>query len=160
MIRPIEASDTSAVCEIYNHYVLHSVITFEEEPVSTAEMQERIRGITATLPWLVYVEEKQIVAYAYASAWKARAAYRHSAECTIYLRNGYSGRGIGSALYARLLTEISQRGIHALIGGIALPNEASVALHEKMGFEKVAHFREVGYKMGRWIDVAYWEKIL
>jgi len=96
----------------------------------------------------------------YASKWHGRSAYRFSTEITVYLAPAHVGRGIGSQLYARLFPILRDRGIHAVIGGIALPNEASVALHEKFGLEKVAHFKEVGYKFDRWIDVGSWQGIL
>jgi phosphinothricin acetyltransferase len=86
-----------------------------------------------------------------------RAAYRYSAETSVYVAQGQGGRGIGSALYKALLEELRTRGIHMAIGGIAQPNPASVALHESLGFEKVAHFKQVGRKFDRWIDVGYWE---
>jgi L-amino acid N-acyltransferase YncA len=100
------------------------------------------------------------VGYASASPWKSRSGYRFSAEITVYVEPGQEGRGIGSALYGALFPMLQARGVHAVIGGIALPNDASVALHEKFGMRKVAHFQETGYKHGRWIDVGYWERIL
>jgi len=157
MIRPAARSDAAAIAAIYNHYVLHSVITFEEEPITRSEMSRRIKEVTAELPWLVAVEDGQVLGYSYASKWKSRCAYRYSAEATVYLAPGATRRGLGTQLYTSLLAELKLRSYHAVIGGIALPNAASQALHEKMGFEKVAHFREVGWKFGQWIDVGYWE---
>jgi phosphinothricin acetyltransferase len=110
-----------------------------------------------SLPWLVACSGSVVVGYAYASRWKARSAYRHSVETTIYLENGRQGGGIGTKLYSELLSVLRSRGIHAAIGGAALPNEASAAIHAKLGFEHVATFRQVGYKHDRWIDVAYWQ---
>jgi phosphinothricin acetyltransferase len=160
-VRFARSEHADAVAKIYNHYVRESTITFEEEAVSVTEMVDRIQRVQSTnLPWLIAEENGEIVGFAYASPWKARAAYRHSVEITVYLAPECGGRGIGSALYAELISLLETRGIHAVIGGIALPNDASVALHEKFGMEKVAHFREVGYKFGRWIDVAYWELVL
>jgi len=101
-----------------------------------------------------------ILGYAYATSWKVRAAYRHAAESSIYLAQEATGRGLGSRLYTALIAELGQRGLHCVIGGAALPNPVSVALHEKLGFTKVGEFREVGFKFGRWIDVAYWELLL
>ena len=102
----------------------------------------------------------EVVGYAYATKWNRRSAYRFSAEVTVYLDHGRRGRGIGSKLYQQLLPTLQLSGIHVAIGGIALPNNASVALHEKLGFQKVAQFREVGFKFNKWIDVGYWEKVL
>jgi phosphinothricin acetyltransferase len=93
-------------------------------------------------------------------AWKGRCAYRFSREVTVYVRHGDAGRGLGSALYASMIPQLQQLGLHALLGGIALPNEASVALHEKFGFTKTAHLREVGWKFNHWIDVGYWQRLL
>jgi L-amino acid N-acyltransferase YncA len=160
MIRPVKLSDAPAICDIYNYYVLHTHANFEEEAVDVEEMKQRITTNTLKFPWLVFEQEDKVVAYAYASEWKSRCSYRYSVESTVYLQNGLSGNGIGSRLYETLLSELGKMEVHAVIGGIAQPNEASVALHEKFGFEKVAHFKQVGYKFDRWIDVAYWEKLL
>lgn len=160
MIRSCTSTDAEAVCRIYNHYVRETVVTFEEVPVTATEMTQRIADITARLPWLVWESEGNILGYAYATPWKVRAAYRHSVESSIYLAPGATGRGIGSELYRALITATRERGMHCMIGGAALPNPASVSLHEKLGFAKVAEFREVGFKFGRWIDVAYWELML
>jgi len=162
-IRAATPADAAAVAAIYNHYVAETIVTFEEEPVPAAEMARRIEEIqAASFPWLVAAEEGApgILGYAYAAPWKRRSAYRHSAEITVYLAPGRTGRGLGSKLYGALLPMLRPLGIHALIGGIALPNPASIALHEKFGLRKVAHFQAVGFKLGRWIDVGYWQRIL
>ena len=160
MLRQCTPSDAAQICEIYNHYVRETVITFEEVPVSEAEMAKRIGDITPRLPWLVWETDGAIVGYAYAGPWKARAAYRNSVESSIYLAPQATGRGLGSRLYTALIADLRQRGLHCVIGGAALPNPASVSLHEKLGFEKVAEFRQVGFKFGRWVDVAYWQLML
>jgi L-amino acid N-acyltransferase YncA len=160
MIRSAHISDAAAICAIYNYYVRNTTVTFEEEAVQPEEMAARITEVTEKFPWLVYEAEGKVVGYAYASAWKSRCAYKYSVEVTVYLENGYQGKGAGSALYAQLLGLLAKQKIHAAIGGVALPNEGSVALHQKFGFEKVAQFKEVGYKFEKWIDVTYWEKIL
>jgi L-amino acid N-acyltransferase YncA len=152
--------DAARICDIYNHYVRETVITFEESPVLEAEMARRISEITARLPWLVWETDAGVQGYAYATPWKSRAAYRHAVESSIYLAPGATGRGLGTRLYADLIADLRARGLHCVIGGAALPNPASVSLHEKLGFEKVAEFRQVGFKFGRWIDVAYWELLL
>jgi L-amino acid N-acyltransferase YncA len=160
-IRPVELSDAVAITAIYNSYITETVITFEEAPIDSEEMARRIEDVRSTsLPWLVAEENGRVVGYAYAAPWKVRAAYRFSVEITIYLAPDNVGRGIGSLLYSRLISSLQTLGAHAVIGGIALPNEASVALHERFGFQKVAHFQQVGFKFNRWIDVAYWERIL
>jgi L-amino acid N-acyltransferase YncA len=161
MIRAATTADCEAVAAIYNHYVMKTIVTFEEEPVAPGEIAERLQEVTsASLPWLVAEQGGHVVGYAYASKWKGRCAYRFSAEITVYLAPSCSGRGLGSTLYDRLFPILRALGIHAVMGGIALPNEASVALHEKFGLEKVAHFREVGFKFDRWIDVGYWQRTL
>jgi phosphinothricin acetyltransferase len=160
MIRPATGADAAQICEIYNHYIVHTAVTFEEEPVGVNEMALRISETVPHLPWLVWEGGGRVLGYCYANKWKGRCAYRYSVEATVYLRPDVSGRGLGTKLYSALLDELRQRKLHAVIGGIALPNEASVRLHEKLGFAKVAEFREVGNKFGRWIDVGYWQLIL
>lgn len=160
-IREATPSDAAAIAEIYNHYVDETVVTFEEEPVPAAEIARRIEEVrSASLPWLVAEEGQGVAGYAYATRWRTRSGYRFSAEVTVYLAPGHAGRGIGSKLYEQLFPLLQARGVHAVMGGIALPNEASVALHEKLGMRKVAHFEQVGFKFGRWIDVGYWQLIL
>ncbi|SHG06888.1 phosphinothricin acetyltransferase [Microbulbifer donghaiensis] len=161
MIRFARAEDAGQIADIYNHYIRHTVITFETEPVSAAEMAGRIGDVAGVgLPWLVAEEEQRIAGYAYATLWRSRAAYRNSVEATVYLDKEAHGRGLGSSLYRALFDQLQQRDIHTVICGIALPNSASVALHEKFGMEKVAHFKEVGHKFDRWIDVGYWQCLL
>ena len=160
-VRAVTPADAEAVAAIYNHYVLQTVVTFEEEPITAAEISRRIDEVRAgSLPWFVAERAGAIAGYAYASRWRARSAYRFSSEVTVYLAPEQGRRGIGSALYAELLSALRGSGLHAAIGGIALPNDASVALHEKFGFKKVAHFEQTGFKFNRWIDVGYWQLIL
>lgn len=158
-IREATVSDLAVIADIYNHYITDTVVTFEEEPVSAAEIARRIEEVrSASLPWLVAEVGSQVVGYAYARPWHARSAYRFSAEITVYLAPSHTGRGIGSKLYGELFPVLQARRIHAVMGGIALPNEASVALHEKFGLRRVAQFEEVGFKFDRWIDVGYWQR--
>jgi len=160
-IREATASDAAPIAAIYDHYILKTVVTFEEEPVSDAEIARRIEEVrAASLPWLVAEAEGHVLGYAYARPWHARSAYRFSVESTIYLAHDAVGRGVGTELYGALLARLPTRGIHAVLGGIALPNAASVALHEKLGFRKVAELAEVGFKFERWIDVGYWQRLL
>ena len=160
MIRSATCADAPTIAEIYNYYVLNSVITFEEERISIAAMQERIAATQHSYPWLVYEDNGSIVGYAYASQWKSRCSYRNSVESTVYLHKDCTGNKIGSRLYGELVDQLEIAGFHTVIGGIALPNEGSVALHEKLGFKKIAHFKEVGWKFQRWVDVGYWQLIL
>lgn len=160
-VRPVEASDAGAIAAIYNPYVAGTVISFEETPVAEAEMAGRIAAVLAVpLPWLVAEVDGRVAGYAYATVWKARPAYRFSAEITVYLGPEFAGLGIGSMLYERLLPELQARGVHTVLACIALPNAASVALHEKFGLRQAAHYAEVGFKLGRWVDVGYWQRVL
>jgi phosphinothricin acetyltransferase len=159
-IRYATPADANAVCGIYNPYVTDTIISFEEAPVGESEMAARIGDLTRTHPWYVYETAGDIVGYAYAGPWRSRAAYRDAVETTVYVESGRVGSGIGSKLYDALIPELRRRSFHCAMGGIALPNAASVALHEKKGFVKVAHFREVGWKFQRRIDVGYWELVL
>jgi L-amino acid N-acyltransferase YncA len=160
-IRAATLADAAPVAEIYNHYITKTVVTFEEEAVLPSEIAQRINVVwSASLPWLVAEVGGQVAGYAYASKWHGRCAYKFSTEITVYLAPAQVGRGLGSKLYGRLFPILRERGMHAVIGGIALPNEASVALHERFGLEKVALFKEVGFKFDRWIDVGYWQRTL
>jgi L-amino acid N-acyltransferase YncA len=161
MIRSAVLRDAEVIARIYNHYILNTIVTFEEQAVSTLEMGERIKAVeAASFPWLVSERADQVVGYAYAGKWQGRSAYRYSAECTVYLDPAVKGQGLGTELYEALFTLLRGKQTHTVIGGIALPNEASVALHEKFGLRKVAHFKEVGYKFNRWVDVGYWQVVL
>lgn len=160
MIREVKPADATEIVEIYNYYILNTTVTFEEEAVTAADMGGRISEITAKYPWLVYEVDGKIVGYAYASSWKSRCAYKFSVETTVYLQKGLFGKGMGSQLYTELLSRLKELKLHGIIGGVALPNDGCIALHQKFGFEKVAQFKEVGFKFDKWIDVTYWEKIL
>lgn len=159
-VRNCRTGDASAIAAIYNEYIRDTVITFEETPVADDEMARRIAEVGAQYPWLVYEHDGAVVGWAYASVWKTRSAYRNTVETTIYIAASHCGHGIGRALYEPLLAELEARRLHAAVGCIALPNPASIALHEKLGFEKVAHFAEVGRKFDRWVDVGYWQRLL
>jgi L-amino acid N-acyltransferase YncA len=160
MIRPAAADDCAAISDIYNYYVLNTVVTFEEQPVSAQEMQLRIEEVQQNYPWLVWQEEGKVIGYAYAGRWKPRSAYRYTVESSIYLDPACFGKGIGKKLYSQLIAELRLMKIHGVIGGIALPNERSIRLHEGLGFKNIGCFREVGWKHGRWVDVGYWELFL
>ena len=160
MIRNVQLKDAKEIAGIYNYYIRNTVVTFEETVVGTEEMKEQILSVTVKLPWIVYEKDGQVLGYAYASEWKTRCAYKHSTESTVYLKHGMAKKGIGSLLYKELIRKLTPMGFHAIIGGISLPNNASIALHEKFGFEKVGQFKEVGYKFNKWVDVGYWELLI
>jgi L-amino acid N-acyltransferase YncA len=161
VIRPAVSADAESICRIYAPYVLNTTISFEECVVEPDAMRSRIAEVaTQTLPWLVLESAGSVRGYAYATPWRVRTAYRHSVETSVYLDQDGCGKGHGTLLYCALLNALRDRGKHLAIGGIALPNAPSIALHEKLGFVKVAHFSEVGYKLGKWCDVGYWQLML
>ena len=160
MIRPAVPADAAALAAIYNPFVAHTTITFEEEQVRPPEMARRIEEVLLVLPWLVEEVDGQIQGYAYASPWKARSAYRFTVESTVYVSPDAARRGVGERLYRALLEDLRRRGVHTVIGLIALPNDPSIALHEKLGFVKAAHHKEVGRKFDRWVDVGNWQLML
>lgn len=158
LIRNADLADAATLCAIYNPYVLETCISFEEHAVTVQAMEDRIKKVhDEHLPWLVFEQDGIILGYAYATPWRVRHAYRFSVEMSVYVLRGQGKLGIGQRLYQRLLVMLAAADIHTVIAGIALPNPASIALHEKIGMQQVAHFREVGYKFGQWIDVGYWE---
>lgn len=160
MIRSATSEDAAGIAAIYNHYVMNTIATFEEEPVPESEMQARIDRGLPHYPWLVAEADGALAGYAYASSWIARAGYRSSVQTSVYVDKDLRKAGYGSALYRLLLDRLRSRGLHCALGVIALPNPDSVALHEKFGFRKVGELREVGRKLDRWIDVGYWQLLL
>jgi phosphinothricin acetyltransferase len=156
MIRPVTIKDAPAICGIYNYYIKNTVITFEEAPVSVGEMEDRIRDITAQFNWFIWEEAGELIGYTYIHKWKDRSAYRFAAEDSVYLKQGYEGKGIGKKLLAALLETLEKTNIHTVVAGITIPNERSITLHEQFGFKKIAQFPEIGYKFDRWLDVGYW----
>ena len=160
-IRAATPADAEVLARIYNHYITDTVVTFEETPITATEMGTRLAETRSLgLPFLVAQTDAGVQGFAYASRWKGRCAYRHSVEVTVYIEHEATGRGLGTQLHAALFGELARGDCHVAIGGITLPNAASVALHEKVGMRKVAHFSEVGYKFGRWLDVGYWQLVL
>lgn len=160
-IRPALIDDAVDIAYIYNYYVATSHATFEVEPVDLAEMQSRIAAcIDRGYPFLVCDAGDEITGYAYGHEYRERSAYRQTVEVSVYVRPGHDGKNIGTSLYEALFAEIKKTDLHAVVAGISLPNDASIHLHEKFGMEKVAHFREVGRKFDRWIDVGYWQLVI
>jgi L-amino acid N-acyltransferase YncA len=159
-LRDASTADADAIAAIYNHYVATTTISMETDPVAAGDMAGRVKEVQdAGLPWLVLVEDGRLCGYAYASKWRARPGYRHAVESSVYVDPAMRGRGYGLALYRALLARLDGR-FHSVIGGIALPNAASIALHERLGFRQVASFHEVGHKFGGWVDVGYWQLTL
>lgn len=158
LIRAAGPADAAAIAAIYNPYVTDSIITFEESVVSAAEMSQRIsERLAAGHPWLVAETDAGVVGYAYAGPWRSRVAYRFVLESAVYVAEPAMGHGIGRTLYLALFDALRAAGIRAVMGVISLPNPASVAFHERLGFVKAGHFPRVGYKFDRWIDVGYWQ---
>ena len=157
-LRDAGVADAAAVAAIYNHYVETSTISMETDAVGPDEMAARIADVQgAGLPWLVLLDGGRVCGYAYASKWRARPGYRHAVESSVYVDRELRGRGHGAVLYRALLDRLGDGRFHSVIGGIALPNAASIALHERFGFRQVACFHEVGHKFGAWVDVGYWQ---
>jgi L-amino acid N-acyltransferase YncA len=160
-IRAATSADAAAIVRIYNYYIQNTVATFEEETIAPGGMAARIdEVVNQALPWLVLEDDNRVLGYAYANEWRNRTAYRFSAEVTVYLAQGESGHGYGTRLYAQLLSRLKEHGMHTAVGVIALPNPASIALHERFGMFKVAHLKEMGWKFGQWLDVGYWQGLL
>ena len=160
MIRSATAADAQAICSIYNHFILQSTVTFEETAITPDDMTARMAAGSGRLPFLLAELDGAVAGYAYAAPWKTRSAYRHTVESSVYVAPGFAGMGLGSRLYQALLQDLRERDVHAVLAGIALPNSASVGLHEAFGFAKVGQMREVGRKFGQWLDVGYWQLVL
>lgn len=154
-VRPAREEDLPAIDEIYRFYVDHSPATFHEQAPPLSDWQDKFAA--RAHPWLVSEEDGEVTGYAYGTSHRPKEAYRLTVETTIYLRDGQAGRGTGRALYGRLLDECRAGGYHLAVAGITLPNEASVGLHEALGFTKVGAFTEIGRKFGDWHDVGWWQ---
>ncbi len=159
-IRDASVADASAIASIYNWYIENTTVTFELEPLSDSVMAERIKQAEPNNPWIVLEQEKSVIGFADVTPWKSRAAYRLAKETSVYVRHDSIGRGVGAKLMRTLIDKTLLEPIHVLIAGITLPNVASVALHEKLGFCYVGKFTEVGYKFDQHIDVGYWQLIM
>ena len=159
-IRTASEADAEAIVAIYNPYVLHSIITFETASVEVPEMRERIRGTLAKYDWMVAEVDSGIVAYAYYNSFRPRAAYNSTVESTVYVDEQCAGVGIGKKLYAALIQSAAGKGFREMIGVIALPNPASLALHRSLGFQEVGILHGVGHKFSQYVDVALWQKSL
>ena len=160
MIRDATADDAAACAAIYAPYVTDTAITFEYEPPSADEMARRIVAAQRDHAWVVYEVDGRVSGYAYAGAYKERAAYRWTCEVSVYTQNGRRRTGTGRALYDALFQRLRARGHRVAIAGITLPNEASEGLHRAMGFELVGVHHRIGWKLERWHDVARMEKQL
>lgn len=172
-IRPVTAADFDAIAALTNIFIRDTVIHFGEEPVTAEELRTAWQSTRDLYPFLVAEDDGDqgpapsieawpaaFLGYAKAGAWRTRSAYRFSAEVGIYMVPAAQGRGLGTALYSSLIDACRKAGFHALIGGITMPNEASVRLHERLGFAPIGVFPEVGFKFDRWHDVGFWQRKL
>ena len=159
-IRNVQVEDAANLVAIYAPYVEKTAITFETQVPTVEDFENRIKKTMKKFPYLVAIEEGQIVGYAYASTYYARAAYDWTVELSVYVQKEARGKGVGTLLYTALEEELTARGFKNFLACIALPNPASIALHEKRGYEQVAHFKKVGYKFGTWHDIVWLQKSL
>jgi phosphinothricin acetyltransferase len=159
--RRATAGDAAAIASIYAPYVRASVVSFETEAPDETEICSRIEGLGDHYPWLVACDgEGAVLGYAYACPFRTRPAYRFSVETTVYVADGAHRRGIGSLLYRALLPVLEAQGFTQAIGAITIPNEASVRLHESLGFVRVGTYEKVGFKLGEWRSVGLWQRPL
>lgn len=160
-LRTATPADAPRLAELYNHYILHSTATFEVLPVTDEEMARRIVDISASFPYFVGLLQGRIVGYCYAHAWNTRAACRgRSLETTVYVDHEAGHSGVGSALMCHLISRCRQDGYRALIANITDRNYASMAMHEKLGFRMVGHYREVAEKMGLVLGIIAYELMI
>ncbi len=157
LIRLATAADAAAIRDIYAPYVTDACTSFEYEVPTVDVMLGRIVGVNRKHAWLVAEQDGRIIGYAYGAPHRARTAYQWSVEVSVYLDRSAQRKGIGRALYEALFERLRAQGYYNAYAGIALPNEASVRLHEAMGFQSIGVFRAVGYKFGRWHDVGWWQ---
>jgi L-amino acid N-acyltransferase YncA len=160
VVRPAGAADAPACARIYEPYVLETAITFELEPPPAQEMAARIAAASRSHAWLVLEDGGRVAGYAYGTTYKQRPAYRWACEVSVYVERGRRRTGAGRALYEELFAILRRRGYLTAIAGFTVPNEASEALHRAMGFEEVGTYRRIGYKLGRWHDVAWLQRAL
>ena len=156
MIREARASDAKSIALIYNQYILNSTITFEEKKIGFKTIVDRISA-NKKHKWWVFEKDNILMGYAYSTKWKSRSAYRYTVESSVYVAQKHKQKGIGKALYLKLIKSLKRNGFKRILAGISLPNDESIIFHEKLGFEKVGQLEAVGFKFNRWIDVGYWE---
>jgi L-amino acid N-acyltransferase YncA/protein-tyrosine-phosphatase len=161
-IRAVTPNDAKSICDIYNHYVENTAVTFETSPVTEAEMRRRIASFLedGSLYFVAEMDDK-VVGYCYLHNWNNRCAYSTTKEVSVYLDKEVRGKGIGTVLYRQLFKRIyTDKAIHTLIAGICIPNEESVHLHEKFGFRQVSKMVEIGRKFDQWHDVGHWQLLV
>jgi L-amino acid N-acyltransferase YncA len=160
-LRAATPGDAAAIAGIYAPFVTASAVSFETEPPDAEAMRARIEAGGALYPWIVgEAGDGSLLGYAYGARFRDRPAYRFTVEISVYLRAGAAGRGLGRRLYEPLLAVLEAQGFTQAIAAITLPNEASVRLHERLGFERAGVYRQVGWKLGQWHDVGLWQRPL
>ena len=160
LVRDARGEDAARCAEIYAPYVRDTAVSFELEPPTGTEMAGRIEAALASHAWLVLEDAGRVAGYAYGGTFNARAGYRWSTSVSVYTETGRRRTGTGRALYTALFDRLAARGYRMALAGVALPNEASVGLHTAMGFEPIGTYRRVGWKLGRWHDVAWYQRPL
>jgi phosphinothricin acetyltransferase len=156
LIRHFAPGDEQAIAAIYNHYIAHTTVTFEEDTLTVEQMRARIDSYCQHHPWLVCEQGGEVVGYAYGAKFHARSAFRHTLEASVYLKPGCERQGLGRSLYEALIPMLAAQGCHTLVAVISLPHSGSVALHEALGFEASGRLQQVGFKFGQWLDIGYW----
>ena len=159
-IRLARDGDVDGIVEIYRPMVESTTISFETSVPDHEEMARRVHETLQSYPWLICELDGHVSGYAYAARHRVRGAYQWSVDTSVYIADGYRRRGVGRGLYESLFAILAAQGYFNAYAGIALPNQASVALHESMGFEQIGVYRGVGYKLGRWCDVGWWQRHL
>ena len=160
IVRAATPDDAAACTAIYAPFVTDSWASFEEDAPDATEMAERIAANSASHAWLIAEREGEVAGYAYGSPHRTRGAYKSSCDVAVYVDPAFNRQGIGKRLYQALLPTLKEKGFHAAFAGIALPNEGSIALHEAMGFTSIGIYHEVGWKLGGWRDVGWWQRLL
>ena len=155
MIRPVQERDIGALTELYNYYIENTTFTLELEPLSEQAFGERVRAISARFPYLVYEEEGQVLGYAYLNDFNPRGGYRFTVDLSLYILPSARGRGLGRALYAEIEQMAKDRGFCNIISLITSENEASLAFHDALGFERVARIDDIAFKFDRWLGLCY-----
>ena len=156
-VRFATPDDAADILKIYSEYILTKATTFETEVPTLDQFRHRIEQILIKFPWIVCRINNSLAGYTYASAFKEREAYQWSAECSVYLSHAFMNKGIGKILYKTLFPIIKYQGIRNVFAGIALPNDPSVHMHERLGFKPIAVYENIGYKLGQWHNVGWWK---
>lgn len=160
LVRTFETRDIGPACTLTNHFINRTAVHFGTSPQTESEFAAMWQSGRDKFPWLAAECDGRFAGYAKAGTWRARDAYARTAEVTVYVDPPFHRRGVGRALYAELLDRLRAAGFHAAVGGVTLPNEGSVRLHESMGFTYVGTFKEVGRKFDQWHDTGWWQLIL